>query len=66
MQTEIRNRPSFANIRVQLERGERLVAEADAMASMSANLELSTRLSGGLLPAVARRALGGESLFVNE
>jgi len=66
MQTEIRNRPAFANIHVRLARGERLIAEADAMASMSANLDMSTRFNGGLLSALARRLLGSESLFVNE
>jgi len=66
MQTEIRNRPSFANVRVLLDEGDRLIAEADAMASMGPSVEIDTRWNGGFLPAVARRVFGGESLFVNE
>lgn len=66
MQTEIRNRPAFANILVALEPGDRLVAEADAMATMSATVEMSTRWSGGPMRAVLKRVFGGESLFVNE
>lgn len=66
METEIRNRPSFANIHVALGPGDRIVAEADAMASMSSTIEMSTRFNGGFFGAVSRRLLGRESLFVNE
>lgn len=66
MRSEIRDRPAFANVRVELEAGDRIVAEADAMASMSADIELSPRFAGGLMRALLRRVLGGESLFVNE
>ena len=66
MEAEIRNKPSFANIHVQLEPGDRIIAEADAMASMSASVEMTTRWNGGPLKAIAKRFFGGESLFVNE
>ncbi len=66
MKTEVRNKPSFANIHVELEAGERIVAESDAMASMSSTIDMTTRLNGGLVQAVMKRLLGGESLFVNE
>lgn len=66
MEAEVRNRPSFANIHVQLGAGDSIVAEADAMASMSSSIEMSTRFNGGPLRAVGKRFLGGESLFVNE
>lgn len=66
MKVEVRNKPSFANIHVQLASGDSIVAEADAMASMSASIDMKTRWNGGVLPAVARRFLGGESLFVNQ
>ncbi len=66
MQVEVRNKPSFANIHVTLAAGDSIVAEADAMASMSASIDMSTRWNGGFLPAVGRRVFGGESLFVNQ
>lgn len=66
MQIEIRNRPSFANLLVRLVRGDRIVAESDAMASMSSTLTLKTRWNGGFFRALLRRLFGGESLFVNE
>jgi uncharacterized protein (TIGR00266 family) len=65
MESEIRNRPSFANVLVKLERGDQLVAESDAMASMSASIELRTRWNGGFFQALLRRLFGSESLFVN-
>ena len=66
MEIQIRNRPSFANLLVRLSRGDRIVAESDAMASMSSSITLATRWNGGFVRAVLRRLFGGESLFVNE
>lgn len=66
MDYEIRNRPSFANIRLNLSAGESIVAEADAMASMSGTVTMSTRWSGGVMQGIAKRLFGGESMFVNE
>jgi uncharacterized protein (TIGR00266 family) len=66
MEIEIRNRPSFANLLVRLSRGDRIVAESNAMASMSSSIALATRFNGGFWRAVLRRVFGGESLFINE
>lgn len=66
MDSEIRCRPSFANLLVRLARGDRIVAESDAMASMSSSITLHTRWNGGFFGALLRKLFGGESLFVNE
>jgi uncharacterized protein (TIGR00266 family) len=66
MQHQIRNRPAFANIHVQMQRGDRIIAEADAMASMSSTINIHTRFSGGFIRGLLRRGFGGESMFVNE
>lgn len=66
MEAETRNRPSFANIKVDLNAGDRIIAEADAMASMSSSITMTTRWNGGCMGAFARRIFGGETLFVNE
>jgi uncharacterized protein (TIGR00266 family) len=66
VEAEIRNRPAFANLIVNLQAGEKIVAEADAMASMSSSIEMSTRWNGSVFSALARRYLGSESMFVNE
>jgi uncharacterized protein (TIGR00266 family) len=66
MEIQIRNRPSFANLLVRLSRGDRIVAESNAMASMSSSISLATRFNGGFWRAILRRVFGGESLFINE
>ena len=65
MDAEIRNKPSFANILVKLGPGDSIVAEADAMASMSSTIDIKTKWNGGAMKAILRRIFGGESMFVN-
>lgn len=65
MKYQIRYKPAFATIFVTLEPGEKITAEAGAMTSMDAQLTMTTEFSGGLIPALLRKFLGGESLFVN-
>lgn len=62
---DIRYKPAFATAFVTLNPGESFVAESGAMASMDSQLSVSTAFSGGLIPALLRKFLGGESLFVN-
>jgi len=64
MQHEINSKPDFACLTVRLEQGEQIITEAGAMVAMSNQLDLSTNMKGGLLGA-AKRAIGGESLFMN-
>ncbi len=66
MQAEILNKPTFAHLRVRLEPGETILAEADAMASMSASTAITTRFNGGVCGGLLRRVFGKESLFINE
>lgn len=66
MNVEMKGAPSFAHLHVQMEPGESIIAEADAMSSMSANLDMNTRFNGGFFSGLCKRFLGGESLFVNE
>lgn len=66
MEAEIRSKPAFAHIRVNLERGDKIIAESGAMASMSSRVEMHTRWNGGVFRAFLKGLLGGETLFVNE
>lgn len=66
MKTQINGSPSFAHIHLDLEPGESIIAEADAMASMSTELEMNTRFNGGFFKGLLKKFLGGESLFINE
>lgn len=64
MESEIRNRPDFASLHVRLNHGEQIVTESGAMMGMSTAIDIETSSRGGLLSAV-KRAVGGESLFMN-
>ena len=77
MQHHIEHGPAFAWLRVNLEPGERITAEAGAMVRQSPELEVETRLNaskkGGIVGlivaffvALMRRLLGGETMFLNE
>ncbi|HEX8119319.1 MAG TPA: TIGR00266 family protein [Pyrinomonadaceae bacterium] len=61
---EILHQPSFALAVVQLSAEQSILAEAGAMVSMSANVELQSQMKGGLMGAL-KRAVGGESAFVS-
>ena len=65
MKAQIDGAPAFAHLQVELAPGEAIMAESDAMASMSADLSMRTQLNGGVIGAVGRRVFGGETLFIN-
>jgi uncharacterized protein (TIGR00266 family) len=54
-------RPDYSLLRVQLQSGQTIKVEASAMATMDVNLQMKTKMKGGL-----GRLLGGESIFINE
>ncbi|WP_172203310.1 TIGR00266 family protein [Niveibacterium sp. COAC-50] len=65
MKAEIRGSDAFSYVDLTLEPGDSVVAESDAMSSMSADLDLQARLNGGFLAGLLRKYLAGETLFVN-
>lgn len=74
MQHEITHTPSFAMLRVELEPGETVVAEAGAMVARSTDVSMAVKMStipgqsggiGRLLLAIVRKLMGGESLICN-
>lgn len=77
MQYKIEHGPAFAWLRVALEPGDSLQAEAGAMVMRSPALEMETRLNAGrragifrliwaFFVALIRKFLGGETMFVNQ
>ncbi|MDR0356729.1 MAG: TIGR00266 family protein [Deltaproteobacteria bacterium] len=62
MQYEILYDQAFPMIKVQLEKGETIKAESDAMVSMSATIDIAGKMDGGLLKGLTRK-LSGESMF---
>ena len=61
---EVLHQPSFSLAVIQLQAEQSIQAEAGAMVSMSANVELQSEMKGGLFGAI-KRAAGGESAFVS-
>jgi uncharacterized protein (TIGR00266 family) len=61
---EIQYQPSFSLVIIQLQPEQAILAEAGAMVSMSANVELQSEMKGGFFGAL-KRAAGGESAFVS-
>ncbi|HKZ77625.1 MAG TPA: TIGR00266 family protein [Pyrinomonadaceae bacterium] len=61
---EVLHQPAFSLAVVQLQPEQSIQAEAGAMVSMSANVELQSQMKGGFLGAL-KRAAGGESAFVS-
>ena len=76
MNHRVEHGPSFAWLKVGLAEGEQIQAEAGAMVSRDPQVEMSTHLNAGqgagfwrvfvaFLVALARKFLGGETMFVN-
>lgn len=61
---QIEHQPAFSLAVLSLQPEQSIMAEAGAMVSMSANIELQSQMKGGLLGAL-KRAAGGESAFVS-
>lgn len=66
MKFEIHGNPDYGELEVQLDRGDTLFTESGAMSRMSGEIDLSSKLLGGVASAGIRKLLGGESLFVGE
>jgi uncharacterized protein (TIGR00266 family) len=60
----IEHQGAFALAVIELQSEQAIAAEAGAMVSMSANIDLHSELKGGVFGAL-KRAVGGESAFVS-
>lgn len=65
MKHEILYKGAFPMLKVELEAGENIKAEAGAMVSMSPNIELKGTVEGGLMRGLGRM-LSGEKFFFQE
>lgn len=67
MKYEIRYKPSYSMLVVDLEGGEKITAEAGAMTYMSPNIEAHTRKrEKGILGSLGLAIIGGQSFWVND
>lgn len=55
MRYEIMQPGAFAFLKVQLEAGESIKAESDAMMAMSGNIKVEGKMEGGMLGGLAKR-----------
>jgi uncharacterized protein (TIGR00266 family) len=65
MKIKTEGKPVFAYVVVDLEPGETIIAESDAMSSMSSALDMNAKFNGGFFVGLLKKYLGGESFFVN-
>jgi uncharacterized protein (TIGR00266 family) len=65
MKVDVRYRPAYALAMVTLVKDESIQVEGGAMVGMSADMEMETEASGGLLKSLSRKMFGGESFFLN-
>lgn len=65
MKTEIKGSHAFSYVEVELDTGESIVTESDAMSSMDAAIDLKAMFNGGFFRGLLRKFLGGESLFIS-
>lgn len=65
MQIDIQYSPAYSIAFATLDAGEQIKAEAGAMVSHTAGLQMETSTQGGVLKGLKRAALGGESFFMN-
>jgi uncharacterized protein (TIGR00266 family) len=66
MDHQIIGNPDRGSVSFTLAAGDSVIVEAGSMSFMTAGLTVAPRLVGGLLPAIQRKILGGESLFLSE
>jgi uncharacterized protein (TIGR00266 family) len=66
MRYDLLEKPDFTMVQVTFDApGEQMVCESAAMVARDGGIEMKTSMQGGLLAAVKRKALGGESVFQN-
>ncbi|NWG09522.1 MAG: TIGR00266 family protein [Nitrososphaerales archaeon] len=67
MKYEIRYRPSYSMLVVQLNPGETMTAESGSMTYMTPNIDIKTRMrEKSLLGTLGLKLLGRQSFFVND
>lgn len=67
MRFEIKHRPSYSLLEVELEQGESIRAEAGAMTYMSPSVEVRTVMrEASFIESLGLKILGAQSFFVNE
>lgn len=61
----IENNPAYASLIVKLPPNQTLLVEAGGMAAMDSNIEMKSKMRGGVMKGIGRM-FSGESLFISE
>ena len=65
MKYRILSKPSYAVVEVDLDAGEKIIADSGAMSWMEGAVETKTSTRGGVMAGIKRKLLSGESFFQN-
>ncbi len=65
MKATIQGSQAFSYVDVQLEPGETIITESDAMSSMDADVDLTATFNGGFIKGLLKKYLGGETFFIS-
>jgi uncharacterized protein (TIGR00266 family) len=65
MKQKLDGSPSFSHVHLQLDPGDVVITEADAMASVDPRIDYKTKTNGGIISAFFKRLLAKESFFIN-
>jgi len=65
METEIKGSQAFSYIDIDLQPGETVITESDAMSSMDADIDLTATFNGGFFKGLMKKFFGGETLFIS-
>ena len=65
MRFELVGKPAYSALKVMLDEGEAVTAEAGAMLAMEGDITVETRTAGGVFKGLLRKFVAGETLFVN-
>ena len=66
MRYDLLEKPDFTMVQVTFDApGEQMVCESAAMVARDSGIDMKTAMQGGVLAAMKRKALGGESVFQN-
>ncbi|MBR3458837.1 MAG: TIGR00266 family protein [Selenomonadaceae bacterium] len=57
---------AFPVVEYNLQQGERIKAESDAMIAMSSTIDVEGKMEGGILKGLMRKVVAGESFFFQE
>lgn len=66
MRAELIGNPDFGHLQFDLEAHEKIRVESGAMAAMDPSIRVESKMTGGLLPALGRKLLAGETLMMGE